>query len=135
MGTNHLSDDTFENQFATCTLEPTLFDHKAHLRLAWVHIRKYGVEQAIANVCPQIQRFDQTFDDGTKYHQTLTEAAIQVVHHFMGRTATDTFEGMLKEHPRLVDSFGDLVHAHYSKELLSTAEAKTNHVEPDLMAF
>jgi hypothetical protein len=37
-----LTDIEFENQFENGTLKPELFSHEAHVRLAWIHIKKYG---------------------------------------------------------------------------------------------
>ena len=75
---DQLSDQEFAQQFADCSLPPQWFSHTAHLRLAWVLLREYGLERTRLLMCEQIQRFDQTHGDGTKFHQTLTEAAVQV---------------------------------------------------------
>ncbi len=40
----YLTDIQFERQFANCSLNPELFSHEAHLRLAWLHISKYGLK-------------------------------------------------------------------------------------------
>jgi hypothetical protein len=45
-----LSDELFEEQFQNCQLNPALFNHEAHLRLAWIHITKYGIDKAIENI-------------------------------------------------------------------------------------
>ena len=42
-----LSDPEFEKQFESAVLDPKFFSHEAHLRLAWIHVTKYGVERAI----------------------------------------------------------------------------------------
>ena len=86
-----LSDNTFEHLFATATLDPSLFNHEAHLRLAWIHVNRYGVDQAVENICSQIQVFDATFGDGTKYNATVTAAAVRAVNHFLQKTKTTSF--------------------------------------------
>jgi hypothetical protein len=40
-----LRDELFEKQFQNCQFNPALFNHEAHLRLAWIHITKYGLVQ------------------------------------------------------------------------------------------
>jgi hypothetical protein len=42
---HQLSNREFEEQFSNMHLDPALFTHKAHLRLAWIHISRYGCEQ------------------------------------------------------------------------------------------
>ena len=48
------SDDEFERLFEDKTLEPEVFTHEAHIRLAWIHITKYGSAQACDNVVSQL---------------------------------------------------------------------------------
>jgi hypothetical protein len=38
-----LSDNEFEKQFINCELSPDIFSHEAHLRLAWINIKKMGL--------------------------------------------------------------------------------------------
>ena len=78
-----LSDQEFAQQFEQCTLPPNWFSHEAHLRLAWIMIQRWGVEEAARQMCRQISKFDQVHGDGTKFNTTVTVAAVKVVHHFM----------------------------------------------------
>jgi hypothetical protein len=59
-----LSDTEFETQFQSCSLHPAIFTHEAHLRLAWIHITKYGADIEIDNIRSQLQNFVDTL--GTK---------------------------------------------------------------------
>ena len=52
-----LGDDEFEKAFETCTLDPLLFTHEAHLRLAHIHIQKYGRLNAIENIRYQLKNY------------------------------------------------------------------------------
>lgn len=56
---NHfdLSDSDFEKKFSSYQLNPAHFTHEAHLRLAWIHINKYGIGQAKKNIQYQLQKF------------------------------------------------------------------------------
>ena len=53
---SELDDNTFEVLFREGNFPAALFSHEAHLRLAWIHLRRYGLEQAIENVSRQLQR-------------------------------------------------------------------------------
>ena len=131
-----LSDNEFETQFRECTFPPQLFSsHEAHLRLAWIHIKKYGIDQACENLCAQILKFDQTFDKGDKFHYTLTVAAARVVYHFMLKSKADTFEGFIQEFPRLKTHFKELLDQHYQVDVFSSEEARVRYLEPDLLPF
>ena len=130
-----LSDNEFERQFALATLDPTLFTHEAHLRLAWVHINKYGEAQATQNICSQIQQFDRIHDKGRKYNTTVTIAAVKIVNHFINKSDRNNFTEFIQDHPRLINSFLELIKSHYSIDIFNDEEAKLKYVEPDLSPF
>jgi len=131
----YLSDQEFEQQFADCTLDPSLFSHEAHLRLAWIHLQKYGIDQAAENLCEQITRFDRRFGDGTKFNATVTVAAVKIVEHFSRKAISKTFRGLLTEFPRLKTNFLDLLHMHYGFDVFRNLEAQQQYLEPDLLPF
>ena len=130
-----LSDAAFAQKFHDCTLTPQWFTHEAHLRLAWVYIRQFGLEKAEKALCTDIARFDRTFDDGTKFHTTLTVAAAKVVHHFMQKGTYPNFQALIEAHPRLIYNFKDLLLSHYEAGVLFSNEAKYTYVKPDLLPF
>lgn len=130
-----LSDELFEQQFADTTLNPHLFSHEAHLRLAWIHIGKYGTAQAVDNICTQIKRFDRTHDDGTKYNQTVTVASVKAVAHFMAKSEANNFKDFISAFPRLRHQLKDLLAQHYSWDIFADKAAKSEYVAPDLLAF
>ncbi len=100
-----LTDDEFEMQFKDCTLDPKIFSHEAHLRLAFIHIRKYGLGKAIQNICDQIRKFDQTFGDGTKYNEELTIACVKLIDHLIKKTPDSGFKRLLAYYPELKSDF------------------------------
>ena len=130
-----MTDQEFEAQFAQATLPSSLFDHKAHLRLAWIHCHKYGVESAVVSVSQQIRRYTQSLGAKDKFNATLTEAAIRAVDHFMRKSTAISFSGFLEEFPRLRSHFKDLIAAHYSFDIYIDPQAKRQFLAPDLLPF
>lgn len=130
-----LSDTEFENQFQTCTMDPTIFTHEAHLRLAWIHIHKYGITQAEENIQIQLKNFVKHVGAEHKYNTTLTLAAIKAVYHFMLKSNSDDFDSYIEEFPRLNTNFKDLMACHYGFDIFNSAEAKVRYLQPDLVGF
>jgi hypothetical protein len=130
-----LTDTELEEKFANGTLNPALFDHKAHVRLAWIHISRYGLEKAIENMCAQIRRFAEAHGDKDKFNMTVTVAAVRAVNHFMLRSGARDFESFIKEHPRLIHSFRELLSHHYTTNILRSETAKREYLEPELLPF
>ncbi|MCB9334478.1 MAG: hypothetical protein H6574_25815 [Lewinellaceae bacterium] len=129
-----LTDTEFERQFANCTLDPALFSHEAHLRLAWIHISKYGVDKAIKNVCDQIQVFATANGADGKYHVTLTVAAVRAVYHCV-EINIHGFCRIYCGFPRLKFQFKELLDCHYSMNLFKSELAREVYLEPDLAPF
>jgi len=130
-----LNDDVFEEQFRSCVLEASLFNHEAHLRLAWIHIRRYGVEKAVENICEQLQNFVKSLGAADKYNHTLTVAAIRAVNHFYNKTEAENFETFILKNPRLKFNFRELIAAHYETDIFKSETAKRQWLEPELLAF
>lgn len=104
-------DAEFEQLFASGKMPPELFTHEAHLRLAWIHIRKYGTAKAIENISVQLQDFVRALGARDKYNATLTIAAIKIVKHFMEKKELPGFSEFIKEYPQLKTGFRELIAA------------------------
>jgi len=130
-----LSDKDFAHQFENLTFPPKWFTHEAHLRLAWIHLRMGSLKEAESNICEQIKTFDRTLDDGTKFHKTLTIAAVNAVNHFLKRSNNDNFKDFLLEFPDLKYCFKALLATHYSWNIFEDQRAKMEFVSPDLEEF
>lgn len=130
-----LSDEEFEQCFAAGVFDPVLFNHEAHLRLAWIHIRKYGEEKAIANICFQLVNYVTRLGASSKYNMTLTIAAIKAVHHFIQRSNPSSFHEFIEEFPRLKYNFRELINSHYSIDIFQSEHAKQIYLKPDLVEF
>jgi len=130
-----LTNEEFEKQFADRTLDAALFSHEAHLRLAWIHINHYGIDQAIENITTQLQQFVASLGASEKYNQTVTIAAIRAVYHFMLRSATTDFKSFIAENFRLKSNFKELLNSHYRTDLFKSEKAKKEYLEPELLPF
>lgn len=131
----HLTDEEFEQQFENCSMSPDIFTHAAHLRLAWIHVTKYGLNAAIDNITAQLRRFTSTVGAAAKYNHTITVAAIRAVNHFINKSSSNNFKDFIAEFPRLHTNFKDLVNSHYKTDVFNSPEAKQKYIEPDLVPF
>ncbi len=130
-----LLDKEFELQFDSCQLDPTIFTHEAHLRLAWIHIKQHGLDRAIEIIQGQLIKFVDFVGRQDKYNETVTIAAIKAVGYFMRKSKSETFTGFIEEFPRLKNNFKELIAQHYSFDIYHSDRAKTTYVEPNLLPF
>lgn len=129
------SDDEFERRFQEIKFPPRWFSHEAHIRLAWIHIRKYGATQASENMCDQIKSFAEHHGAYDKFNKTITIASIHVISHFIERSQAETFVDFNREFPQIFTDFKSLLTVHYRWETLISQDARARWVEPDRMPF
>ena len=130
-----LNDEVFASQFEQLTLPPEWFTHEAHLRLAWIHLKRDGAAKACQNIPQQIKSFAQHWGAPGKFNLTVTIAAIKAVQHFMQKSHSDQFQDFIAEFPRLKYNLKDLLGFHYSFDIFGTQTAKTRFLAPDLLPF
>ena len=130
-----MTDFEFEKQFEVGELPPELFTHEAHIRLAWIHIGKYGVEHAITNIVSQIKAYTAKLGVPEKFNTTLTVAAVRAVYHFMLKNNAENFSSFIKRNSRLKKNFKELMASHYGFDIYNSQLAKQQYLEPDLLPF
>ena len=128
----NISDNDFENQLANCTLDPSIFSHEAHLRLAWIHIKKYGIDQAVENIQSQLKKFVAHVGATDKYNTTLTIVAVRAVDHFIKKSNHADFQTFTAAFPKLKSDFKSLINSHYSFDIFENEKARKKFLEPDL---
>ena len=129
------SDRTFRSDFEAGRVTPDRFDHRAHVRLAYVYLTGADVEEAAEAMRNALLAFLERHGiDPAKYHETLTRSWILAVRHFMERSpAAPSADAFIAANPALLDS--KIMLTHYSASLLFSTEARAQFVEPDLEAI
>ncbi|MEO1051758.1 MAG: hypothetical protein AAFX87_14105 [Bacteroidota bacterium] len=111
-----LSDEQFEQEFSNCSLDPKLFNHTAHLRLGFLYAKQYGLEVAIEKVCQQIQQFDRTHGDGTKFNRELTELSVKAIYYHIEEGMVNSFSSFLLRYPSFTSSFKSVLEEYQQKK-------------------
>ena len=124
-------------RFDDCTLPREEWTHAAHLTVALWHLLQYDWAEAVSRVREGIRAYNaahgvrQTPTGG--YHETLTIFWMCAVRSFLdtGRNEGRSLVALANSLAASADS--GLPLRHYSRELLFSAEARANWVEPDLL--
>ncbi|NNF22901.1 MAG: hypothetical protein HKN67_13250 [Saprospiraceae bacterium] len=130
-----LSDHEFEMKFSNCSLDPDLFSHEAHLRLAWIHIKRYGIHIATNNIRKQLKNYTKSVGAQSKYNETVTIAAVKAVYHFYLASRQETFKAFINENKQLLDNFRGLLLSHYKTDIFNSEKARRQFIEPELIPF
>src|SRR5687768_4332226 len=100
------SDLEFRAAFEAGAYAPADFSHRAHVRLAYVYLATNDVERATTLMRGAIVNYLRHHGIApTKYHETLTQAWILAVFHFMHRTTVAmSADDFIERTPLLLDS-------------------------------
>lgn len=109
------------------------FDHREHVRAAWLYLRRDGPEAAIAAVAKGLKTLSAAHGAPGRYHETLTRAWVELVAAAARHDPEPVFDRFVERHPELLER--DLPLRHYSRELLASDAARAAWVEPDLQPF
>jgi hypothetical protein len=121
-----LSDEEFEEQFENISLNAALFTHEAHIRLACIHIKKYGETKAIENVTTQLKSYLINLGAIEKYNETLTVAAIKAVNHFMQKEKLKSFYEFITACHTLKTNFKNIIEQNYGIDISASKKTKNN---------
>jgi hypothetical protein len=122
-----MTDAEFAQAFEDCTLAP--FQHRDHVRLAWIYLHRYSEPQATDRIRRSIQAFAAHHGKTEKYNETVTRVWMRLVASRMKNAPRD-FEAFLTENPDLLDK--SLPSQFYSESALTAPPARDAFAPPDL---
>jgi hypothetical protein len=127
-----MTDDEFLKSFEDCSIPKPLWTHEAHVRMAWLYLRRRPLEEVIPIVRQAIQRYNTSLGNTEGYHETITLAFLVLIDDRIDRASSEeTFASFSQSHPSLLDRKMSALLEHYSREVLFSREATRQFVEPD----
>jgi hypothetical protein len=131
-------DDIFIQQFESCTFPFDQWHHRAHVKLAYLYVARFGLDIAAEKLRDGIRAYNTANNvqdmPTSGYHETMTQAWLRIIHttmHEYGQRATaDEFFDF---HPQL--SQKKILRLFYSPDLFMSLRAKHEFVEPDLTSL
>jgi hypothetical protein len=119
--------------FEGCAFHPSEFRHYQHLTVALWYVWHLSAEEAIVSMTSGIRRLAETYGK-MGYHETITIFWLRIVTNFVAEHRANSLHATANA---LIASCNDkdLIHEFYSEELLATATAKAEWVEPDIKAL
>lgn len=130
-----MDDETLWEAFARHALSATEWTHEAHVRVAYLHVTRYALDEAHlrmrAGIIRMNERHGLTESVERGYFETLTRVWLVLVLDASRRARVRDSVALLSACPELFDR--KLPLKHYSSEVLRTARARAIFVEPDLL--
>ena len=133
-----MDDEEFLRSFEECTLPFEQWTHRSHVKVAFLYLRTFPFDQALARIRFGIKKYNaahQVPEGPTSgYNETTTQAFLRLIAATMqayGETfATASADSFCDAHPQLLTKHA--LRSFYSPEARMHPLAKTEFVEPDL---
>jgi 8-oxo-dGTP pyrophosphatase MutT (NUDIX family) len=130
-----VSDDDFLKAFEDCSLPFTHWNHRAHVRVAFMYLSRLGLAEGIDQMRSGIKAYNTAHgvEDGpaTGYHETTTQAFMRLIHQALRKRGPfqDSHE-FCERNPEFLDR--RVLLRYYTRDRLMEPAAKIGFVEPDL---
>lgn len=119
------------DDFEAGSLDPSAFDHRAHVYVAWSYLRRYDLLESIRRFTAALQRFTKAIGQAHKYHETISWFFMVLVAERRSAAAVDDWFVFVRENPDLLQQGGRLLRRYYSQDLLDSGLAKQQFLLPD----
>ena len=78
-GVRSVTDEEFLDAFESCSLPEDQWTHQAHVRMAWIYLKRVPLPQAIPIVREGIVRYNASLKKSLSYHETITLAFLHLI--------------------------------------------------------
>ena len=136
--TNGSPDEAFIRAFEDCTLPFEQWKHRAHIKVAYLYLRRWPYAEALEQVRASIKRYNaatntpESLERG--YHETITVAWLRLVHFTLCEYGpAPSAEEFLEAQEHLLNR--KALRFFYSRDRIVSWQAKAEFMEPDLVPF
>jgi hypothetical protein len=137
LGSNDLpiSDLELLERFEGLTLPAENFHHREHVRVAFLYLQRYPVQEALQAFCGGLRRFAAAFGNTGLYNETISWAYIFLIQERMARAGkAQNWEEFAENNPDLLTWKDGILSRFYREETLHSELAKEIFVFPDKMS-
>ena len=127
-----MTDDEFITRFEDCSLAVEDFHHADHVRMAFLHLRRYPPLEALQRFSASLMKFAATHNNPTLYHETITWAFLLLIRERMARSGRQqTWAEFSANNKDLLAWKDNILKKYYREETLSSALARSTFLLPD----
>ena len=115
-------------------IDPTTFDHEAHVYLGWQYVREYPLTDAISRFTDALRRLTEQLGVPDKYHDTISWFYLLLIAERRDQAEDDSWLAFRRDNSDLFSRENNILDRYYSKELLWSDRARQSFVLPDRQA-
>ena len=118
-------------EFEKGTIDPELFDHEAHVYIAWSYLQQCELKESIDRFCEALRRLTKKAGIESKYHETLTWFFMILIAERQSESASNDWQTFKRRNADLLATGPSIVRDYYSDERLGSTTARSQFVMPD----
>lgn len=127
-----MNEEEFFEQFETAVLDASIFDHKNHVKMAWIYLKKFELPEAMINFSKALKNFAKVNGAENLYHETITFAYLILINERLRIAEKQaSWEEFIKDNPDLFDRKDNILKKYYHEETIKSVFAKKVFVFPD----
>lgn len=127
-----ISDQELVERFEGLTLPANNFHHREHVRIAFLYLRRYPVQEALQAFCGGLRRFAAANGKANLYHETISWAYIFLIQERMARAErAQGWKEFADNNPDLLTWKDGILSRFYRAETLHSDLAKEIFLFPD----
>lgn len=121
----------FAELLQECLSPDGQFHHWGHVKLGWLHLKKYPLLEALSRFGSGLKHFAESHGAAAKYHETLTIGYLLLIQERMTGSNDLDWESFACRNPDLLDWKDSLLKQLYSHQVLWSEQARSRFVLPD----
>ena len=127
-----MTDDQFMASFEDCSLPADIFDHRAHVRMAFLYLCRYSLLETIQRFSAALAKFAAAQGKVARYHETITWAFLFLICERMQRAGrTPSWEEFSADNADLLSWEQNILRKYYREETLASDLARATFLLPD----
>jgi len=119
-------------QFEAGQVDAEQFDHEAHVHIAWLYVRTYGLAEALSRFDDALRRLTRKLGVPGKYHATITWLYMVLINE--RRKTDEPWAVFYQNNPDLIGGSKATLQRYYSEARLFSDAAREHFVLPDKIA-
>jgi hypothetical protein len=119
-------------QFEAGQVDPTHFDHEAHVYVGWLYVQAYELAEAISRFDGALRRLTEQLGVPGKYHATITWLFLLLIKE--RSPGNEGWQNFRSQNEDLVSDAKTTLDRYYSQALLHSNRAREHFVLPDRLA-
>jgi hypothetical protein len=117
--------------FEASRVDPDVFDHAAHVRLAWLYLRHCDVPETLQRYSAGLQRLTAKLGVPDKYHATVTGFLLLEIAERRSVRPDADWQGFVESNPDLFTDVRRLLLERYDETRLDSPLARRQFLLPD----